>query len=55
MKYTYIVNNLTVLRQIMGCDQNVPIEVPERSESRDTFGTNEYVHWITLQIPTADN
>ena len=36
-------NDLTVLRHIMGYDQNMPTKVPERSESRDTLGTNECV------------
>ena len=33
-------NNLTVLRHLMGCDQNVPTEVPEKSKSPNTFSSN---------------
>ena len=36
-------NDLTVLRHIMGCDQNMPTKVPERSESHYTFTTNQCV------------
>ena len=34
-------NDLTVLRHITGCNQNVPTEVPERSESHGAFCANE--------------
>ena len=37
-------NDLTVLRYIMGCNQNVPNEVPKGSKSHDTFGTNACDH-----------
>ena len=51
----YIANDLTVLRHIMGYNQNVSTEIPEGSKLCNTFGTNERVHLITLRIPTADN
>lgn len=50
----YIVNDLSMLRHIMGY-QNMPTEIPERSESHNTFGTNEQVCYITFWIPTADS
>ena len=50
-----MVNDLTVLWHVTGCDQNVLTEVPERSKLCDTFCANKHVCWITLQIPTADH
>ena len=48
-------NDLTVLKHITNCDQNMPPKVPERNESHDMFGANECVCLITLWIPTTDN
>ena len=46
-------NNLIVLRHIIGCNQNMPTKVSERSESYDTFGTNELKVGATNTASTA--